>query len=345
MSFWLHTKSHIAQKLTEVTGITVTPEDLVLPPRPELGDLAFGCFKAAKAMGKNPAEAAKTIAAAFAADDELIAGMTAEGPFVNITLHAGAFIEQFVQDVEKSGASVGSSDAGKGQTVMLEYAQPNTHKEMHVGHLRNLVLGCSLVKLLRNAGWKVIPTSYHGDVGAHVAKCLWILVKGSRKQAASSGATGSVMGLSDEEVDALLAAIPKDRRTGRYLGEMYSASTRAMEELPGSAEEVSAILRALEAHDPVWTKLWLETRAWALEEFSQLFQELGIEIDRQYLESEVVEKGQSMVDDLLKQGIAKQSQGAIVVDFEEKKLGVFLIRKSDGTSLYATKDIRSEHGG
>jgi arginyl-tRNA synthetase len=112
-----------------------------------------------------------------------------------------------------------------------------------------------------------------------------------------------------------------------------------MEARPDAKEKTSAVLLALESKDPVWTKLWLETRRWSLVEFSELFDELGVQIERQYLESEVVDEGQKMVDDLLQKGVAKESQGAIVVDLEDKKMGVFLIRKSDGTSLYATKDL------
>ncbi|MDP3793890.1 MAG: arginine--tRNA ligase, partial [Candidatus Uhrbacteria bacterium] len=91
--------------------------------------------------------------------------------------------------------------------------------------------------------------------------------------------------------------------------------------------------------DPAWEKLWQETRQWSLDEMKVIFYELDAVIDRQYLESEVYERGLRIADDLLKKGVAKISEGAMVVDLEEKKLGMFLIRKSDGTSLYATKDL------
>lgn len=97
--------------------------------------------------------------------------------------------------------------------------------------------------------------------------------------------------------------------------------------------------QCLEAHDPAWEVIWRETRRWSLDDLNRDFSELGVQITRQYLESEVVDRGQEMVDHLLGQGIAKESQGAIVVDLEAQKLGVFLVRKSDGTSLYATKDL------
>ncbi|OGL73030.1 arginine--tRNA ligase [Candidatus Uhrbacteria bacterium RIFCSPHIGHO2_12_FULL_60_25] len=354
-SFWLHVKSHVAQRLTSASGVKVTPDDLVAPPRPELGDLAFGCFKVAKTLGKNPAEAAKDVVAKFGSADHLVASASADGPFVNVTLNTGEFIHRVIRDVEAAGAAYGSTDAGKGKALMLEYAQPNTHKEMHVGHLRNLVLGASLVKILSHAGWKVIPASYHGDVGAHVAKCLWWFVEKSRDNGVGTTSPESetkkskkkivdekrsaAMGLSEKEVDAFLAAVPREKKTGKYLGEIYTQASREVETHEENKHTVSAVQKALESHDPIWNKLWLETRRWSLDEFTELFDELGIKIERQYLESEVVDEGQKIVDQLLTKGVAKVSEGAVIVDLEGKKLGMFLIRKSDGTSLYATKDL------
>lgn len=362
MSFWSNVKSHVAQRLASASGISVSSDDLVTPPRPELGDLAFGCFKLAKTLGKNPAEAAKDVAAKFGSADHLVASAEADGPFVNIKLNAGEFIHRVIRDVELAGANYAVSEDGSGKTLMLEYAQPNTHKEMHVGHLRNLVLGASLVKVLTHAGWKVIPASYHGDVGAHVAKCLWWFVEKSRdngvgrpavgaegvrsgqaskksKQKVAEESRSAAMGLSESEVDAFLAAVPREKKTGQYLGEMYAQASREFETHPENKDAVSAVQQALENHDPIWNKLWLETRRWSLDEFAELFDELGVRIERQYLESEVVDEGQKIVDQLLVKGVAKVSEGAVVVDLEDKKLGVFLIRKSDGTSLYATKDL------
>jgi arginyl-tRNA synthetase len=351
MSFWSNVRGHVAMRIGELAGASVSPEDFSLPPKPELGDLAYGCFKLAKTMGVSPAEAAKTIAEKFPKDDRLIKGVVATGPFLNITLQTGEFIHRLIRDIEAGGEAFGMSTLGAGKTVMLEYAQPNTHKEMHVGHLRNLALGSAMANILRQASWDVIPVSYHGDVGAHVSKCLWWMVESFRtsggrvvgapeqKKGAKVEAKSEAMGLTMKEVDALLVAVPREERTGRYLGRLYAESTRKLEDMPEAKDVVSAVLRALEAHDPIWNKLWIETRRWSLDEMAALFDELGVKITRQYLESEVVDEGQRIVDQLIAKGVAKESQGAIVVDLEDKKLGVFLIRKSDGTSLYATKDL------
>jgi arginyl-tRNA synthetase len=317
---WNHWTSEIAKRLSALTGSAVEPSDLVVPPDSKLGDLAFGCFKLAKSMGKSPAEIAKDLASKFETAHSDIASVAAAGPYVNFLLSTGMSVHRVIRDIEVSRDNYGNSLDGSERQIVLEYAQPNTHKEIHVGHLRNLVLGCSVVNLLKKADWNVIAASYHGDVGAHVAKCLWWMVK-SRNGSMST----------DD--------LPMEQRTGKYLGQLYAEATRELDEHPEYKDEVSVVQQKLEAHDPEWEKLWLETRRWSLDEMAEIFDDLGVDIDRQYLESEVVERGQDMVDALIEKGLAKESQGAMIVDLEDVKLGVFLVRKSDGTSLYATKDL------
>lgn len=311
-SFW---SGDFARRLADASEQPVHANEIVTPPDQKLGDLAYGCFKLAKALGKSPAEIAKDLASKLNLEHSDFASVSAAGPYVNAVLRTGDAVRRVVRDIEVAGKEYGAiglyerpSDARK---VLLEYAQPNTHKEIHVGHLRNLVLGASLNLILNHAGWKSIPVSYHGDVGAHVAKCLWWIKKSGKPM----------------------------EKSGEYLGHMYAEASKELEAHPEYKDEVSEVQRKLESHDPEWEALWLETRRWSLDEMAAIFDDLGVKIERQYLESEVVDRGQEMVDHLIKQGVAKESQGAIVVDLEDAKLGVFLVRKSDGTSLYATKDL------
>lgn len=383
-NIWYSTRDHLAQRVTNILGVNVTANDFERPPKEVAGDLAFGCFRVAKMLNMNPAEVAKKVVAEFGTDMRMVERVEAQGPYVNVTLTAGDFTHQLIRDVETEGDEYAVKDIGKGRKLLFEYAQPNTHKEMHVGHLRNLVLGVSLVRILRHANWNVIPVSYHGDVGAHVAKCLWWFVEKGRASATKDADTvgtelssaqqggdnkkkkkkkeseekSPVMDLSMKDVQAMIEAVPKEDRTGAYLGRLYTEATKRLQEVliieaghqkipKGQVDieinkrkkEVSQVQQALEHDDPVWHKLWQETRRWSLDEFTDLFEELGVEVERQYLESEVVGRGQEMVDTLMERGVAVESDGAIVVNLEDADLGVFLIRKSDGTSLYATKDL------
>ncbi|MBI5654940.1 arginine--tRNA ligase [Candidatus Uhrbacteria bacterium] len=355
---WQAILEHVARKIGEAAETEVKAEDLVTPPNSDLGDVAFGCFKIAKTKGKNPAEIAKELAAKLLKDDHTIESVSASGPYLNVVLRTGDFLSRIIQEVEHYKAKYGSSEEGNGRQVMVEYAQPNTHKEMHIGHLRNLVLGASLARLLQTDGWQVIAASYHGDVGAHVSKCLWLLVRENSSGVAQPKPKKPKKGepetvvlnpdqwtekvlaeLDDTMVDKIVESIPKEKRTGEYLGKIYAEASKLLEENPDWKEQVSEVQRKLEAKSAGWNKLWQETRRWSMVEMANHFRELGVTLDRQYYESEVVEEGQKIVDNLLKSGTAKESQGAIVVDLEHEKLGVFLIRKSDGTSLYATKDL------
>ncbi|MEI7512906.1 MAG: arginine--tRNA ligase [Candidatus Uhrbacteria bacterium] len=312
---WQYWTADVAKRLSEILGTDVRPTDIVTPPDRKHGDFAYGCFRLAKAMGKSPADIATEVVAKLDLKNSDFVSAVAAGPYVNISLGVGDAVHRVVREIETVGEAYGTTKTSKPQ-ILIEYAQPNTHKEIHVGHLRAMIVGQSIVNILAADGWDVVPMSYHGDVGAHVAKCLWWIMK-----------NGGIDSLKPEE------------RNGMYLGKMYTESSKQLEAHPEYKDEISDVQAKLEAHDPAWEKLWQETRRWSLDEMAKIFDDLGVKVKRQYLESEVVDRGQQMVDVLLEKEVAKESQGAIIVDLEEKKLGVFLVRKSDGNSLYSTKDL------
>lgn len=322
-------KKEFAKRLSEKLGADVTPSEITVPPDASQGELAYPCFRIAKERKVSPADLAKEIVDGLGEGWTAVASVQTAGGFVNVTLKTGEAVHQVILDVETGAETYGDAASEEGR-IAVEFAQPNTHKEIHVGHVRNFVLGSTLIRLLQASGHEVISMSYHGDVGAHVAKCLWQLVK-----------QGGVdpLTLTREDVRTVLGAVTPEQQNGRWLGEVYAKSTESMEADPDAQAAVSFVQRKLEERDPVWDVLWQETRRWSLDEMSEVFRELGLVIDRQYLESEVVDRGQEIVDALMEKKIAKESQGALVVDLEDVKLGIFLIRKSDGASLYATKDL------
>ena len=301
-------------------GAAVSVSDFEEPPQKEMGDLAYPCFPLAKLMKKSPADVAKVLAASVGSGG-LVASAEAAGPYVNFRLDRDAFSRAVLEDVMSDVTGYGeehpsaSLRAKKGQKLIVEYGQPNTHKEVHVGHLRNFFLGLSVVRLQEAAGNTVIPVNYIGDVGAHVAKCLWAYRK------YHAGET------------------PVPGQEGKFLGEIYAEATRRIEADASLKEDVSSVQRALESGDPEWTALWKETKQWSVDEMSNIFEELGCDFRYTYYESDVEEPGKKLVKDLLEKGIAKKSQGAIVMDFESEGLGIFLLLKSDGSALYATKEL------
>src|SRR3989339_1245670 len=167
-------KQQFIKELKQILGkeVSVSIEDLEAPPDPKLGDLAFPCFSLAKALKRSPNEIAIEIATNIAPQG-FIKKAKADGPYVNILFNDEVFGRSLLESIHEQGDAYGSSDIGKGNSVMVEYAQPNTHKEIHVGHLRNFLAGQLLVNVLRANHYEVIPTAYIGDMGMHVAKCLW----------------------------------------------------------------------------------------------------------------------------------------------------------------------------
>lgn len=329
-TLWQQWTATIAQYISQALGEPVDSSEVVVPPDTKLGDFAVACFKYAKTKGMNPTALAKEIVEKLQATK--VEGMTfvAAGPYVNVCLESALVTQQVIGEIDRQKERYGSVSDQIGQTILLEYAQLNTHKEAHVGHLRNIVIGVALDKILSASCAKVVPVTYHGDVGAHVAKCLWWLIRFK---------TGQSTILSLDEAKQILAGFSETEKTAAYLGSLYTQSSRELETHPEWKDEVSTLQRSLESGDPALHHLWSVTRSWCLDELNTIFTRLGVNNHRQYLESEVVGRGQEIVDELLEKGVATESQGAMVVDLEEMKLGVFLVRKSDGTSLYATKDL------
>lgn len=308
-------KNEIAAKIAAALGgdLAVSAVDFSRPPQAAMGDLSYGCFAAAKALKKSPADIAKDLAGKLATGG-VVGAWRAAGPYLNIVLDQAAVATVVLKDILVATDNYGSVPS-RGEKVMVEYAQPNTHKEVHVGHLRNFVLGLSVVNLCRAAGYEVVPVSYMGDIGAHVAKCLWCLKK-------------------------FHAAEPVPANKGKWLGQIYAEATRRVEEDESLKLEVADVQKKLEAREPEWDKLWRETRQWSLDEFAAIFDELGVKLARDYFESEVEEPGKELVRKMLVDGLAEVGErDALIVNLERFKLGVFLVLKGDGNSLYATKEL------
>ncbi len=296
-------------------GYTVDPVSFAVPPTRDMGDIAVPMFAVARQKSVLPGQAAASLAAALA---PLISGtsfqnVSAVGPYVNITLASGIVASRTLRAIDAEKDLFGAR-AGEHTSILFEYSQPNTHKAFHIGHLRNVLFGAALIQLYRSQGNTVTGVTYVNDVGAHVAQCLWGLQKFYKK------------------------AIPK-KEQGRWLGLVYAHAAAALEKNPDHKKEIQEILKKLEHHDPALEKIWRKTRAWSLRGFDQIYKVLGVEFDVHYFESEVRDQGHKIVDELVERGIAKVSQGAVIVDLARFDLDVLVLRKSDGTGLYSTSDL------
>lgn len=323
-------KSEI-EKILKQAGVTGKIK-LSAPPNPEMGDLSFACFDLAKKTGKSPAEIAKDLETSFRHHDvitprcrveakksdkinRLLEKATTIGPYLNFFLNASVLAEEILPTVLKKKNKYGESPPRPKEKILIEYPSNNTHKEVHVGHLRIACVGNALVKLFEATGAKVLPVNYINDFGVHVAKCLWGLRKFHSKEKP-----------------------PQNKQ--RWLGKIYTEASRYLEEHLENKEEVKEILRLLERHDKKIWKIFCQTRGWSLKGFDAIFKELGVKHKVAFFEKDVKDLGQKMIDELLKRKIAEVGEGgAIIVDLKKYGLDVALVRKSNGSGLYLTSDL------
>ncbi|QDK37821.1 arginine--tRNA ligase [Bdellovibrio sp. NC01] len=291
---------------------------LVEPPNPEMGDLAFGCFTLAKALKKGPPQISGEIAQNIETDTHLIKAQAA-GPYLNLTFSPLAFGEKVISTV-LDGSYFKKQILEKSPKTMIEYSQPNTHKELHVGHMRNLCLGDALVRMLRYSGREIISSTFPGDMGTHVAKCLWYMKKHNQEPPPLTG-------------------------KGEWLGSMYSKANLLLEDQNGTPQEdlnraeLTEILKQLEAEKGPYYDLWKETREWSIELMKSVYKWADVEFDEWYFESEMDAPSAAWVKQLYAEGKLEKSNGAIGYNLESENLGFCMLLKSDGTGLYATKDL------
>ena len=297
-------------------SVGISDGELSIPPKPEMGDFAFPMFNLAKEQGKNPAELATEIAGELTSiTHPLIDRVAAFGPYVNFFLNTGEVARLILEEIASKKENFGSNEIGKGKSVMIEYPSNNTHKEFHIGHLRNLCIGNTLVNLYRKSGYEGISVNYLNDFGSHVAKCLWGVLK--------------LYG----------GKIPEENKQ-KWLGDVYAEASGAVKENDEFKNEVSEIQQKLESKDPEIWPLFMETRQWSIDKFAELFEELGVDHKDVFFEKDIKEKGQNIVDELLTKGVATIGErGAIIIDLSEYKLDIALMRKADGTGLYLTSDL------
>jgi len=309
-------KQQVLQELTAALGKTHVPsvDELERPPESGMGDLAFPCFALAKGMKKNPNEIATELAAKIG-PKKLVAKVEAKGPYVNFTLDTAKFGEAVMREIEVAKDRYGQATSGSKKKILVEYAAPNTLKEIHVGHLRNFVLGNAYIGILRAAGFDVLAASYINDLGSHIAKTLWAIKKYH----------------TDD--------MPNENDRQEFLNAAYVEANQAEEKDESVKAEISEVYQGLEAGSRKWQALWKKTRKWSLDYIFGIFKELGLAKDVQYYESELTKRTHKIVDELLNKGVAKESEGAIIVDLEEEGLGVNLLKRSDGTLLYNAKDL------
>lgn len=295
---------------------------LVEPPQKEFGDLAFGVFALAKALKKAPPQIAALINEKLNQLPNLpkdFAKVTAMGPYLNFKYTYKTLGEAVLNPI-LNGEYFQRKIYSQSPKSMVEFSQPNTHKELHVGHMRNMCLGDAIVKLMKASGMTVITSTFPGDVGTHVAKCLWYLKFHNQEP------------------------IPATQK-GEWIGRIYSKAHNKLEDEVGTdkeahnREQLTEILKQLEQKSGEYYNTWKETRQWSIDLMKEVYQWAGVSFDYWYWESDVDSDSVKLVKKYYQEGKLIESQGAVGLDFNNEGLGFCMLLKSDGTGLYATKDI------
>lgn len=300
--------------LTDVTVEKIAGE-LSTPPKVEMGHFAFPCFQYAKLLQKKPPELAQELAQKLQGH---FAKVQVAGPYLNLFLTSETLGHSVIAPLQQGQLLQHASQ--KMDPILIEYSQPNTHKELHVGHMRNMCLGNALVRILRYTGRPVVANTYPGDVGTHVAKCLWYMKYHNQQSAPAQG-------------------------KGEWLGKMYSLAHNKLEDERGTPQEeinrqqLTAILKQLEQKNGEFYELWQQTRQWSIDLMKSLYAWADVQFDVWYWESEVDSASVQAAMELYQQGKLTKSEGAIGLDLEAEGLGFCLLVKTDGNGLYATKDV------
>lgn len=292
--------------------------DLIeIPPMEIDADFAFPCFTLAKTMKMAPAALAERITAELRKGETSSCMFSAMWPYINIHITTGDVVEKFFRGYEHYGPTLGTC-LPKTKKILLEWRQPNTHKAMHVGHLRNALVSESLSRIVEAAGYQLTRCSYMGDIGAHVAKWIRYYTRFDN------------------------SPIPETNASVRA-GQIYVLATKKVEEDSDSYKaQIHETQRLLESGDVVLNALRQQTRTACLADMMAIYADMDCRIDQEYFESDVEQEGIALVKKFAEEKTCPyiyHSEWAIIANLEEFGLGVFVLLKTNGTSLYSTKDI------
>ncbi len=296
-------EKYIPLKEKEIINILEVPKDS------NLGDYALPCFFLAGKLRKNPSEIAKELASKISKNNKF-EKIEASGPYLNFFINRVFLAEEILNKIKKEKDNYGSNSSGKGKTIVIDLSSPNIAKPFGIGHLRSTIIGNSIANLAKIQGYKTIKINYLGDWGTQFGK----LIAGYKK-------FGNAKKLKLNPINHLLEIYIKVNKKEDF------------------EDEARECFRKLESGDKESISLWKKFKKLSLKEFNKIYKELGISFEVVSGESEYNDKLQNVIDLLKNKNLLKESEGALVVDLEKYSLGVCLIQKNDGTTLYATRDL------
>ncbi len=308
-------KKIIAEKIAKAAELDANEivNYIEIPPNTDMGDYAFPCFKLAKTLRKAPPAIAAELKEKIEADEN-IEKVEIVGGYLNFYINKLLLAKTVLEEIENAGEKYGSNVSGKGKTVLVEYSSPNIAKPFHIGHLRNTVIGSALYNIYKYLGYNTISINHLGDYGTQFGK----MIEGYKRWG--------------EEYD--LEANPIDECMN-----IYVRINNLCKEDEVTLEACRDNFKKIEDGDPCCVEVWNKFKDLSLREFKKIYGMLGVEFDSYNGEAFYSDKMDEVVDKLEASGVLTDSEGAKIVDLEDKGLGVCMIKKSNGSTIYATRDL------
>ena len=307
-------KNIIAQELAKVTKIETIEEYIEVPSNKEMGDYSLPCFKLAKEMKKAPIVIANEIKEKLKIDENIVEKIEVVNGYLNFYINSKAIISTVFEEIETKKEQYGSSNIGNGKNIVIDYSSPNIAKPFHIGHLRSTVIGGSLYKIYKFLGYNVTGINHLGDYGTQFGK----LIEGYKRW-------GKEYNIEENPIDELT--------------KIYVRINNLCKEDESVLEECRNNFKKLEDGDPYCTELWQKFRSLSLKEFQKVYDLLDTHFDSLNGEAFYSDKMGEVVDLLEKSGKLIESDGARVIDLEDKQMPPCLIEKTNGSTTYATRDL------
>lgn len=310
--FGMDYKKYIAQKI-DIGDINKQDIAMLIamPPNPEMGDYALPCFKFAKQLHKNPVAIAQEIASVYPSDN-IVESASAVGGYVNFRINKSALAEDVISEILEKGAAYGSSSEGAGKTVCIDYSSVNIAKPFHIGHLSTTAIGSALYKIFGFLGYNVVGINHLGDYGTQFGKLICAYKHWGDKKKVEEGGVHAV-------------------------NELYVRfNSKADEQMQREAREY---FRLIESGDKEANELFEWFKDITLKYVNGIYKRLDVHFDSYAGERFYTDKMQPVIDELTEKNLLKESEGAQIVDLEPCGMPPCLILRSDGASLYATRDL------
>lgn len=283
-----------------------------IPPKPEMGDFAFPCFRLAKSYHKAPPMIAQDLKESIG-DQTFLSEIKVIGGYLNFYVDKAQYAQQII-DKYNNTTDYGCSDQGKDKTICIDYSSPNVAKNFHVGHLRTTIIGNSLYKIFSKLGYKVVRINHLGDWGTQFGKLIVAYKKWGSREA-----------VEEKGIEELM--------------DIYVKFHEEAEKDDSLNDEARAWFLKMEQGNEEALEIWQWFRDISLKEFMRVYNILGMEFDSFAGESFYRDKTADVIKRLTDDGLLKESQGAMIVPLDEYDMPPCIVAKKDGSSIYATRDL------